>query len=57
MWGLVIEDGKKMTALLEANGIEYVVDDAPETQYRIYVKDPDGTWLELVEYTEDYELR
>jgi catechol 2,3-dioxygenase-like lactoylglutathione lyase family enzyme len=55
--GLVIEDGDKMMALLDANGIEYFVEDAPETKHRIYVKDPDGTFVELVEYNEDYELR
>ncbi len=55
--GLVIEDGKRMEALLEANGIKYFVEDAPETKYRIYVKDPDSTLLELVEYNEGYELR
>jgi catechol 2,3-dioxygenase-like lactoylglutathione lyase family enzyme len=55
--GFVIADGKKMTELLEANRIEYVLEDSPETKYRIYVKDPDSTWLELVEYKENYELR
>lgn len=55
--GLVIEDGEKMMALLEANGIKYFVEDAPETKYRIYVQDPDSTFLELVEYNADYELR
>lgn len=55
--GLVIEDGEKMMALLEANGIEYFVEDAPETKYRIYVQDPDSTFLELVAYSEGYELR
>jgi catechol 2,3-dioxygenase-like lactoylglutathione lyase family enzyme len=55
--GFVIEDGKKMIELLEANGLEYVLDDAPETKYRIYVKDPDSTHLELVEYQESYALR
>jgi hypothetical protein len=55
--GLVIEDGEKMMAVLEANRIEYFVEDAPETKYRIYVKDPDSTFLELVEYNEGYELR
>lgn len=55
--GFVIESGEKMMAVLEANGIAYVVEDAPETKYRIYVKDPDNTWLELVEYNEGYALR
>lgn len=55
--GFVIEDGKKMMALLEANNIEYFVEDALETNYRIYVMDPDSTGLELVEYHKGYELR
>ena len=55
--GFVIEDGKKMMAVLEANRVEYFVEDSPETKYRIYVTDPDNTGLELVEYNEDYELR
>jgi catechol 2,3-dioxygenase-like lactoylglutathione lyase family enzyme len=55
--GLVIEDGKKMIELLEANGIEYFIEDSSETKYRIYVKDPDDTYLELVEYKANYELR
>jgi len=55
--GFVIEDGERMMAVLEANRIEYFVEDAPETKYRIYVVDPDNTALELVEYNEGYELR
>lgn len=55
--GFVIEDGEKMIAILAANGIEYFVEDAPETKYRIYIQDPDNTGLELVEYNEDYRLR
>jgi hypothetical protein len=55
--GFVIEDGEKMMAGLEANKIEYLVEDASETKYRIYVKDPDNTLLELVEYNKGYELR
>lgn len=55
--GLVIQDGEKMMALLDANRLEYFVEDSPETNYRIYVKDPDGTFLELVEYQPDYALR
>jgi catechol 2,3-dioxygenase-like lactoylglutathione lyase family enzyme len=54
--GFVIEDGEKMIAVLEAHGIEYFVEDAPETKYRIYIQDPDGTALELVEYRGDYDL-
>lgn len=55
--GIVIANGAKMMALLEANGIEYFVEDSPETKYRIYIQDPDSTVLELVEYNRDYELR
>lgn len=55
--GFVIEDGEKMIAVLEAHRIEYFVEDAPETKYRIYIQDPDGTGLELVEYHENYKLR
>ncbi|MCY7286606.1 MAG: bleomycin resistance protein [Cyanobacteria bacterium CAN_BIN43] len=55
--GFVIEDGEKMIAVLEANGIEYFVEESPETKYRIYVSDPDSTGLELVEYHQNYELR
>ena len=53
----MIEDGEKMMAILKANGIEYFVEDSPETKYRIYVQDSDSTFLELVEYNADYELR
>ena len=55
--GFVIENGEKMIAALKTNRIEYLVEDATETKYRIYVKDPDSTLLELVEYNESYELR
>lgn len=55
--GFVIEDGKKMMTVLEANRVEYFVEDSPEAKYRIYVTDPDNTRLELVEYDEGYELR
>jgi catechol 2,3-dioxygenase-like lactoylglutathione lyase family enzyme len=55
--GFVIEDGEKMQALLGANGIEYYTLDSPETKYRIYVFDPDGNEVELVEYQSTYSLR
>ena len=55
--GFVIDDGEKMKAILEQNGIEYYVMSAPETKFRIYVNDPDGNEIELVEYNETYELR
>jgi catechol 2,3-dioxygenase-like lactoylglutathione lyase family enzyme len=55
--GFVIDNGEKMKAVLEANGIEYCTMDAPETKFRIYVSDPDGNEIELVEYQDAYELR
>lgn len=55
--GFVIEDGEAMKALLDAQGIEYTVFKSPETKTRIYVTDPDGTEIELVEYEDTYELR
>ena len=33
--GLVVEDGKKMMAVLKKKGIEYFVEDSSETKYRI----------------------
>ncbi|WP_416672198.1 VOC family protein [Egbenema bharatensis] len=55
--GFVIDDGEKMKAVLDGNGIEYYTMNAPETKFRIYVNDPDGNEIELVEYQESYELR
>lgn len=55
--GFVIEDAEKMRSLLEANGIEYYTYDSPETKARLYVNDPDGNEIELVEYQPDYALR
>jgi catechol 2,3-dioxygenase-like lactoylglutathione lyase family enzyme len=55
--GFVIDDGAAMQLLLDAHNIEYVVFNSPETKYRIYVNDPDGTEVELVEYQNDYLLR
>lgn len=55
--GFVIKDGDKMKAQLEANGIEYYTMSAPETKHRIYVTDPDGNEIELVEYQSSYALR
>ncbi|GAB4376775.1 MAG: VOC family protein [Elainellaceae cyanobacterium] len=55
--GFVIDDGEKMKAVLEANGIEYYTMNAPETKFRIYVNDPDGNEIELVEYQDGYELK
>lgn len=55
--GFVIKDGEKMKDLLEQSGIEYYNLTSPETKYRIYVNDPDGNEIELVEYHLDYALR
>ncbi|MBW4521570.1 MAG: VOC family protein [Scytolyngbya sp. HA4215-MV1] len=55
--GFVIEDGDQMKALLEANGIDYYTYTSPETKHRIYVSDPDGNEIELLEYQESYELK
>jgi catechol 2,3-dioxygenase-like lactoylglutathione lyase family enzyme len=55
--GFVICDGEKMKAVLEMNGIDYCTMESPETKFRIYVNDPDGNEIELVEYQDDYELR
>lgn len=55
--GFVIRDGEKMKAVLETNGIDYCTMESPETKFRIYVNDPDGNEIELVEYQDDYELR
>ncbi|BAY98254.1 glyoxalase family protein [Tolypothrix tenuis PCC 7101] len=54
--GFVINDGEAMKALLEAKGIDYYTMTAPETKHRIYVNDPDGNEIELVEYNRDYAL-
>lgn len=55
--GFVIDDGEKIKMTLDANGIEYYTMTAPETKFRIYVNDPDGNEIELVEYQADYALR
>jgi catechol 2,3-dioxygenase-like lactoylglutathione lyase family enzyme len=55
--GLVIDDGAAMQARLAANGIPYYTLVSPETAHRIYVEDPDGNEVELVEYHPDYPLR
>lgn len=55
--GFVINDGDSMKALLEEKGIEYYTLTAPETKHRIYVSDPDGNEVELVEYNLDYSLK
>ncbi|BAY32299.1 glyoxalase family protein [Nostoc carneum NIES-2107] len=54
--GFVIDDGEAMQKLLEAKGIDYYTMTAAETKHRIYVNDPDGNEIELVEYNPDYAL-
>ncbi|QLE55103.1 VOC family protein [Nostoc sp. TCL26-01] len=55
--GFVIADGEAMKQWLEKQGIEYYTMTAPETKHRIYVNDPDGNEIELVEYQPDYALK
>jgi len=55
--GFTIQDGEAMKKLLDSEGIEYYIMTAPETKYRIYVNDPDGNEIELVEYNQEYALR
>jgi catechol 2,3-dioxygenase-like lactoylglutathione lyase family enzyme len=55
--GFVINDGEAMKALLDEHGIEYYTMTAAETKHRIYVLDPDGNEIELLEYNPDYALK
>ncbi|MBE9126729.1 MULTISPECIES: VOC family protein [unclassified Coleofasciculus] len=55
--GFVIDDGNAMKTRLEEHGIEYYTMTASETKHRIYVTDPDGNEIELVEYHPEYALR
>lgn len=55
--GFTIKDGEAMKKLLDSEGIEYYTMTAPETKHRIYVNDPDGNEIELVEYNSEYALR
>jgi catechol 2,3-dioxygenase-like lactoylglutathione lyase family enzyme len=55
--GFVIKDGEAMKKLLDAEAIEYYTLTAPETKHRIYVNDPDGNEIELVEYYPEYALK
>jgi catechol 2,3-dioxygenase-like lactoylglutathione lyase family enzyme len=56
--GFVIQDGKAMQEILNKNNIAYEVnDDAPETQFRVYLNDPDDNEIELIEYTNEYAMR
>jgi catechol 2,3-dioxygenase-like lactoylglutathione lyase family enzyme len=55
--GFVIKDGEAMKRLLDAEGIEYYIYSSPETKHRIYVSDPDGNEIELLEYQPEYALK
>lgn len=55
--GLVITDGEAIKSRLQKSGIEYYTMTAAETKHRIYVTDPDGNEVELVEYEPNYALR
>jgi catechol 2,3-dioxygenase-like lactoylglutathione lyase family enzyme len=55
--GFVINNGEAIKVRLEENKIEYYTLTAPETKHRIYVSDPDGNEIELVEYNSGYRLR
>lgn len=55
--GFVIKDGEMMLKLLDNEGIKYYTMTAAETKHRIYVNDPDGNEIELVEYQPDYALK
>lgn len=55
--GFVIDDGEAIKTSLEKHGIEYYTMTASETKHRIYVSDPDGNEIELVEYNQDYSLK
>ena len=47
-----------MRATLEKQGIAYrELKDAPETKFRVYLDDPDGNEIELIEYQPVYALR
>ncbi|MFQ3613653.1 MAG: VOC family protein [Cyanobacteriota bacterium] len=48
--GFVIEVGQAMQDLFQAHGIPYELYTSPETRFRLYIYDPDGTQIELVEY-------
>jgi catechol 2,3-dioxygenase-like lactoylglutathione lyase family enzyme len=55
--GFTIKDGEAMKELLDAYSIEYYTMTASETKHRIYVNDPDGNEIELVEYQPEYALK
>ncbi len=55
--GFVIEDAEAMRSHLQQHGIEYYTYTSPETRLRLYVTDPDGNEVEMVDYQPDYALR
>jgi catechol 2,3-dioxygenase-like lactoylglutathione lyase family enzyme len=56
--GFVIQNGEVMREILDKNGIAYEVNnDAPETKFRVYLFDPDGNEIELIEYAKEYAMR
>ncbi|MCU0567270.1 MAG: VOC family protein [Oculatellaceae cyanobacterium Prado106] len=55
--GFVVKDGEALRSLLEAHHLDYYTGEAPETRLRLYVSDPDGNEIELVEYQPSYALR
>jgi hypothetical protein len=55
--GFVINNGEEFKVRLEENKIDYYTLAAPEIKHRIYVSDPDGNEIELVEYNSNYRLR
>jgi catechol 2,3-dioxygenase-like lactoylglutathione lyase family enzyme len=56
--GLVIQDGQAMQATLDQHKIPYQApNDSPETTFRVYLNDPDGNEIELIEYSNTYALR
>jgi catechol 2,3-dioxygenase-like lactoylglutathione lyase family enzyme len=56
--GFVVTNAAAIEETLKGNAIKYeIVYDAPETKCRIYVFDPDGNELELVEYLDSYPLK
>jgi catechol-2,3-dioxygenase len=56
--GFVVTDAVAIQQVLNDKQIKYeIVFDAPETKSRIYLFDPDGNELELVDYVDSYNLR
>ena len=55
--GFVIQDGEAMKTILTTGNIPYEIYNSPETKVRIYINDPDGTQIELVQYQDNYALK